>query len=437
MMLFLFIALGLIFLVAILFFKVWSNVQSGSNDNAPEWQALVGQRDEIERDASLSETTREELRQEWATVANDVLAKHPSGEVDARLTKKATMLLMTSVALLGVMFYLAIGHLRNDALQLPDRAAVDPMMATAEPPPMDGAKHPGGGETLEQRIAKLQEKLKENPKDVDRWVLLARSLGVQRDYKASADALREALKLAPDHPDLLADLADTVAMVNGKSLSGEPSDLILRALKSDPKHPKALALAATAAMQKGDKEIALKLWQTLRAGYPETSPDVARIDEIVKEINTRGLQRPAPMQETIAQEPEAQSAQPVESASVGVVAGDVRLDKSLITSVKSKLTAQSVLYVFAKMESGPPMPLAVLRTSPEVLLSGKPMPFKLDDSMAMSPAFKLSNAKQVKLEARISIGGNAIKQAEDIGAMQMGVKVGTQDLHLVIGTVEK
>jgi len=84
------------------------------------------------------------------------------------------------------------------------------------------------------------------------------------------------------------------------------------------------------------------------------------------------------------------------------------------------------------MVSGPPMPLAVMRTSPQALLAGGKIPFKLDDSMAMSPAMKLSGSSDVNLEARLALTGNAIKQPGDLGVVLPGVKVGSQGLHLVI-----
>ena len=74
--------------------------------------------------------------------------------------------------------------------------------------------------------------------------------------------------------------------------------------------------------------------------------------------------------------------------------GLITLDPSLHESV----SATDTVFIFAKAVSGPRMPLAVLRKQ----ASDLPVEFSLDDSMAMSPAAKLSQFNQVIIGARIS-----------------------------------
>jgi len=422
---FLLVTLALLVVFVTVIFQIWSRKSIAPHLQDPEWQALVIKRDEIEQDQTISEATRETLRAEWATTADRVLsvAQEQSGVDKAKpMPKEWVASLSGGVVLVALFTYMSIGRLDPLALQKPQAAQNNTLEVTAEPPPADGAKHPGDSETLEERIAKLEQKLKENPDDVDKWVLLARSRGVQRDFKGEAEALQQALRLSPGHPDLMADLADTLAMVNNKSLAGKPGELIAQVLKADPQHRKGLALAATAAMQNQDKSAAANYWRKLRATFPANAPDVARIDEILAEIG-------APV---TANQEQAFSSEAAVSATASI-AGDVVLDPKLLAELRKKPVPQSaMLYVFAKMVSGPPMPLAVLRTSPQALLAGNKVPFKLDDSMAMSPAMKLSGSAEVKLEARLSMSGNAIKQPGDLGAVIPSIKVGSQGLHLVI-----
>jgi cytochrome c-type biogenesis protein CcmH len=77
------------------------------------------------------------------------------------------------------------------------------------------------------------------------------------------------------------------------------------------------------------------------------------------------------------------------------------------------------------------MPLAVLRTTVKSL----PLSFTLDDSMAMSPAAKLSSASQVNVSARISKSGNAIPQPGDLAGETTGVTPGTKNIAIRIGSV--
>ena len=56
----------------------------------------------------------------------------------------------------------------------------------------------------------------------------------------------------PTTPDLLADYADALGAAQGGTLEGKPLELVERALKVDPTHWKALALAGTAAFNRKD-----------------------------------------------------------------------------------------------------------------------------------------------------------------------------------------
>jgi len=74
------------------------------------------------------------------------------------------------------------------------------------------------------------------------------------------------------------------------------------------------------------------------------------------------------------------------------------------------------------------MPLAILRKQASEL----PFEFTLDDSMAMSPAARLSSSPQVVVGARISKTVNAMPQPGDLQVLSEPVALGTRGLTLVI-----
>ena len=77
------------------------------------------------------------------------------------------------------------------------------------------------------------------------------------------------------------------------------------------------------------------------------------------------------------------------------------------------------------------MPLAIIRRQVKDL----PLTFRLDDSMSMSPAMKLSQFKQVVVGARISKSGNAAPQSGDLQGVSKTVNVGDNNVAIVVDSL--
>jgi cytochrome c-type biogenesis protein CcmH len=127
-------------------------------------------------------------------------------------------------------------------------------------------------------VAGLQRKLQEHPGDVAGWFMLARSRAAMAQWAESAAAYRRALALVPSDPDLMADLADVLAVMADGELEGEPRALIDAALKVDPAHAKARALLASAEFRQGRLVQAASHWEAMLKTAPSGSEaaDVAR-----------------------------------------------------------------------------------------------------------------------------------------------------------------
>ena len=76
------------------------------------------------------------------------------------------------------------------------------------------------------------------------------------------------------------------------------------------------------------------------------------------------------------------------------------------------------------------MPLAVMRKRVRDL----PTAFKLDDSMAMTPAAKLSNYARIIVGARVSKSGNPAAQPGDLEGLTGPVKAGDSRIVVTIDT---
>ena len=109
------------------------------------------------------------------------------------------------------------------------------------------------------------------------------------------------------------------------------------------------------------------------------------------------------------------------------ITGSVALDPKL----RGRAAASDTLFIYARAAQGPRMPLAIVRTT-----AGEwPRAFRLDDSMAMTPAAKLSNASEVVVEARVSKTGNATPSPGDLQGASAAVKPGARDVLIVINDV--
>jgi cytochrome c-type biogenesis protein CcmH len=109
------------------------------------------------------------------------------------------------------------------------------------------------------------------------------------------------------------------------------------------------------------------------------------------------------------------------------ISGTVRLAPALA----AKAAPNDVVYVFARAAEGPKMPLAILRLTVKDL----PASFSLDDSMAMTPAMKISAFPDVVAGARISKSGSAAPSAGDLEGLSKPLKPGTTGVAVVIDTV--
>jgi len=96
--------------------------------------------------------------------------------------------------------------------------------------------------------------------------------------------------------------------------------------------------------------------------------------------------------------------------------------------LRERVAANDALFVFARAVNGPRMPLAVIRTKADEL----PRSFTLDDSMAMTPASKLSTAGDVIVEARVSKTGSATPSPGDLRGVSPQVRPGGGEVTIVI-----
>lgn len=141
----------------------------------------------------------------------------------------------------------------------------------------------------------LAQRLRQSPEDLAGWAMLARSYETLERYADAADAYRRAIALAQSggqpanlQAQLWANLADALGSVQKGDLTGEAGDAIAQALQHDPQQPKALALAGTAALRRGDVAEARQHWQRLLAQLEPGSDIAMRVQDDLIRLETEG-----------------------------------------------------------------------------------------------------------------------------------------------------
>ena len=277
------------------------------------------------------------------------------------------------------------------------------------------AQHSTSPDQVQKMVAALADRLKAQPDDLEGWTMLGRSYVALGRHRDAVTALQRANALSPGNAGLLADLADVLAMAQGRKLAGEPARVIQRALDADPKHVKALALAGTVAFETKDYAAARGYWQRLLAEVPAESPLARSVGNSIAEATAL---------EGGGTVVVANDAKPAAGANIS---GEVAIRADLA----ARIGPDDTLFIFARAAEGPRMPLAIVKRKAQL-----PAAFTLDDSTAMSPQMKLSGAGAVVVGARLSKSGNATPQAGDMIGQSAVVKPDAQGLRIVIDRVQ-
>lgn len=375
----------------------------GSREQA-NVEILRDQLRELDADLAAGTISRDQFDQARREIEQRVLedaAAAPTAATAPGHGRIAAVVVGIAIPVLAVAIYLALGNPK----------ALDPRMA-ASGTAKEQAAHEITPEQIAAMVENLAQRMKANPENVEGWVMLARSYNAMQRFPEAAQAYAQAIRRQPNNAQLLADYADALAMVQGRSLEGEPEKLIQRALEADPDNLKALLLAGTVAFDRQDFKQAVSHWQKAQGMVPPES-DIARAigDSIAEARQKGGLAAPAP--------PAAAAA-----AAGARIAGTVRIAPALA----QKAAPTDTVFVFARAPSGSRMPLAIVRKQVKDL----PASFTLDDSLAMAPNMRLSNFPQVVVGARVSKDGSATPQPGDLVGATQPVAVGASGVTVII-----
>lgn len=351
-------------------------------------------------DAGQLETALREMDRELLRDAGDDGSEHAAAASRSPYPAIAVAVLLPLIAFGG---YLQLGT--------PEVLMLDSTTASAARNAGAGAPAEGAPHSVQEMVARLEQRMRENPDDPEGWLMLGRSYAAMNQLPAARDALQQADRRRPDHPFTLVALAEVLAALQGDSLDGEPIALVERALGVEPDFARGLWLAGVHAFNKGDREQARQLWQRLSA-LPGLSPEaLAQINDAIAQTGAA----PAP----------AGATAPADGVSITA-------SVALSPDLAARLDGSETVFVFAQAQGGPPMPLAAVRRAASEL----PLTVTLDESMAMTPQLTLSSFDQVIVSARISRSGSATPSPGDLQGRSTAVSPASRPaVNIVIDDV--
>lgn len=363
---------------------------------------LEAARDNGELDAEGFAQAREELE---TNLAADLAAEQSS---ERRGGKALLLVLVGLVPALALALYLHLGSPQFlDVAGPGGGSAIDRLAAAGKPPG-----------SVEEMVSGLEARLAEAPNDPDGWYMLGRSYMAMKRYDDAVRAYEKLEQLTGEHPAALVALADAVAMTQDGSMKGRPEELVQRALKAAPNDPTALWLAGQAAEEQGEHRKAVEYW--MRA-----LPSLSDQPELGKELRTL-IARAAV---AAGMKPEDLAAMKPATPKPGQAPAAVKVHVRVAPQLLDKVKPEDTVFVFARAQSGPPMPLAVGRYT----LATLPDEIVLDDSSAMAPQLRISGFDKVNVQARVAKGGQPMAQSGDLQSAAVPVKVGAADtVQLVI-----
>lgn len=308
--------------------------------------------------------------------------------------------------------------------------------------PQRTANHPGQvNQEIDAMVAGLENRLQENPADLDGWLLLGRTYKAMQRYDQAESALVRAIQLAPNDPLVMVELAEARLFTSGNPvISPEVRETLEQVLRIDPGQQKALWLLGIAAAQAGEDQRALALWGRLSAQLEPGSAMKTSLEQQMSQIRARAEPgEPAMAAATGTADAEAESAtasrepEPEPEEDKAAASGETQWRGLRVTvrapDAPESLPDTAALFVIVRNPAMPGPPLGVAR----MMRPAFPALAFISDANSMMENRPISEAGEVELVARLSMSGSPAAQPEDLESAPVNVDLGeTGSIELVL-----
>ena len=273
--------------------------------------------------------------------------------------------------------------------------------------------------TVEEMIKRLEDTVRLQPESVDAWYFLGRTYMSEQRPKEAAHAYEKTIELVGRQPDLLGQWAQALYFANDKQWSAELQGLVDEALSQDPNEATSLGLLGIAAFEDKRFQDAIDAWTQLSKSLDPQDPSYQAIQTGIERARSSLAETPQASAETNA----TQDTAAAEPAPATVSDYKLLIDVTISDEMLKQTSGTDTVFVFARAESGPPMPLAAKRLT----VADLPASIALTDEDSLLPQLKLSSIGRVKLQASVSSSGDAMQaqwssESILIDATEEGVK---------------
>jgi cytochrome c-type biogenesis protein CcmH len=257
-------------------------------------------------------------------------------------------------------------------------------------------------------VAELERKMQTAPNDIKGWLLLGRSDIALERVDDAVTAYQHAHRLDADNVEGLLGLGEALSMRAGGNITPSAGELFERAVSLEPDNPKALLYSGFGAATRGDRATARKRWLALKGMHPPPEID-AMLDQRIAELGTADLAATGGAPGMAADAPTATPAFAGESAAAPSGA-EATVNLSISPALKTRLTGDTALFVFAREPGMQGPPLAAKRLTSAAI--GTQIHLSSADSMV--PGHALAAGQKVSITARVSFSGQPLPAAGDL-----------------------
>ena len=265
-------------------------------------------------------------------------------------------------------------------------------------------------DSLEKLYLALRRAADLEPNKASHWRALS-AFNIQYGRtKEAIHASKMAVQLEPKNDDVRVELAQVLTRSKEEKDNRQANLILMEIVRSNPNHQGALVTLGFNAFNLGNYAVAIEAWEKL---LPTRKPGSEGAKMLQQSIQVAKMKMAQTDSSSVAQTSSSISSDAKTNGhenKTEVNGPHLAVNISIPESIRKDLSGTESVFIFAKAVNGPPLPLAVIRTTVSQLSDT----FVLSDANAMRPEFQLSKFQEVEVVGRISLSGGATAKPGDI-----------------------